>query len=195
MFQKKNSPSGFPMECETERLILCVLTPEALRMVSDFQWRNRESFEKYEPTLPENFYTASHQQALLKCEFQLALKMETIRYYVFLKDDPTQIIGTVCLHDIRRFSYSNCEIGYKFDKEYHHAGYAREAVARVVAIAFENLGLHRVFARVMPENTASIRLLEALHFKNEGLERECIQIQDRWQDHIRYAILNPNPDF
>ncbi len=194
MFQKKNNSASFPMECETARLILRVLTPEALRPVADFQWRNRELFEKYEPTLPENFYTASHQQAILKCEFQLALKMETIRYYVFLKDDPTQIIGTVCLHDIRRFSYSHCEIGYKFDMEYQHAGYAREAVACAVSIAFENLNLHRIFARVMPENTSSIRLLEALNFHNEGLERGCIQIQGRWQDHIRYAILNPNLD-
>lgn len=191
MFQKKAPSASFAMEYETERLLLKVLSPDALREVMEFQWRNRELFEKYEPTLPENFYTAEHQQALLKCEFQLALKMETIRFYVFLKSDPSQIIGTVCLHDIRRFAYSYCEIGYKFDMAYQHMGYAREAVAMVLSVAFQTLGLHRVFARVMPENTPSIRLLESLHFTEEGVERECIQIQGVWQDHIRFALLNP----
>ena len=90
------------------------------------------------------------------------------------------MIGTVCLHDILRMPYSCGEIGYKFDHAFHHQGFAREAVAKVISIAFMELHLHRVFARVMPENTASLRLLEALHFTSEGLERSCLCIQGVW---------------
>ena len=59
-----------------------------------------------------------------------------------------------------------------------------------VSIAFAALGLHRMYARVMPENTASIRLLKSLLFEEEGLERECIKIQGKWQDHLRFSLLN-----
>lgn len=176
---------------QTERLILKILTPDYHRSVLDFQIRNRERFEQYEPTRVGNFYTTSHQQAILKCEYKLATKLSTIRFYVFRKEDPHTIIGTVCLHDVLRVPYCCCEIGYKFDYAYLHQGYAREAVKKVLEIAFLDLRLHRVFARVVPDNTPSINLLKSLSFTEEGLERGCTQIQGKWTDHLRFAKLSP----
>ncbi len=179
------------MSYETERLKLEILTPSSMRQVLEFQLRNKELFERYEPTRPENFYTLNHQQSLLKCELKLAMKLSTIRFYVFKKEAPSQIIGTVCLHDVLRMPYCCCEIGYKFDHAYHHLGYAREAVVKALDIAFLELGLHRVFARVVPENAPSVRLLESLGFVQEGLEHGCTQIQGVWTDHLRYGLLSP----
>lgn len=176
---------------QTDRLILKILTPDYFREVLEFQIRNKDLFERYEPTRPENFYTLGHQQAVLKCEYKLATKLSTIRFYVFKKEAPRTIIGTVCLHDVIRMPYSCCEIGYKFDYAYHHQGYAREAVAKALDIAFSELGLHRVFARVVPDNTSSIRLLNSLGFMEEGLEHSCTQIQGTWTDHLRFALLSP----
>lgn len=176
---------------QTDRLILKILTPDYLREVLEFQLRNKDLFERYEPTRPGNFYTLGHQQALLKCEYKLAAKLSTIRFYVFKKDAPRTIIGTVCLHDVLRMPYSCCEIGYKFDHAYQHQGYAREAVAKALDIAFGELGLHRVFARVVPDNASSIRLLKSLDFMEEGLEHGCTQIQGTWTDHLRFALLSP----
>jgi len=184
------SHQRFAMEYETERLILKVLTPDCSKDIYKFVSKNREQFEKYEPILPANYYTPEHQHTILNCELKLALQTKHIRYYVFLKEQPKQIIGTVALHNIATAAYSSCEIGYKFDFDYQHKGYAREAVAMAVSIAFAALGLHRVYARVMPENTASIKLLKSLLFEEEGLERECIKIQGRWQDHLRFSLLN-----
>ena len=180
----------FAMEYETERLILRVLTPDYAKAVCRFVSKNRDQFEIYEPILPANYYTWEHQQAILSGELKLALQTKNIRYYVFLKENPEQIIGTVALHNIATTAYSSCEVGYKFDTDYQHKGYAREAVALAVSVAFAALGLHRVYARVMPENTASIKLLKSLLFEEEGLERECIKIQGKWQDHLRFSLIN-----
>lgn len=176
---------------QTDRLILKILTPDYAREALEFQIRNKDLFERYEPTRPENFYTLGHQQAILKCEYKLAAKLSTIRFYVFKKEHPRTIIGTVCLHDVLRMPYSCCEIGYKFDHEYQHQGYAREAVAKALDIAFLELGLHRVFARIVPDNIPSIRLLEAFHFMEEGMEHKCTLIQGKWTDHLRFALLSP----
>lgn len=176
---------------ETDRLILKIITPDYLREVLNFQIRNREAFEKYEPTRPDNFYTLSYQQSVIKCEFKLAMKMTTIRFYVFRKEDPNEIIGTVCLHDVLHLAYSCTEVGYKFDEAWQHMGYAKEALSKVLDIAFFDLSLHRVFARVMPENAPSIHLLSSLGFTEEGIERQCIQICGKWEDHIRFSYLNP----
>ena len=184
------SHQRFAMEYETERLILRVLTPDYAKSVCRFVTKNRKQFEIYEPILPANYYTWEHQQAILSGELKLTLQTKNIRYYIFLKENPEQIIGTVALHNIASAAYSSCEIGYKFDADYQHKGYAREAVAMAVSIAFAALGLHRVYARVMPENTASIKLLKDLLFEEEGLERECIKIQGKWQDHLRFSLIN-----
>lgn len=177
---------------QTNRLILKILTPDHNRSVLAFQIRNRERFERYEPARAENFYTPAHQQAILKCEYKLATKLSTVRFYVFQKDYPNTIIGTVCLHNILRMPYCSCEIGYKFDYAYLHQGYAREAVQKALEIAFFDLGLHRVSAMVVPDNTPSIRLLNALSFTEEGLERSCTQIQGKWTDHLRFSLISPN---
>lgn len=176
---------------KTRRLVLKLLGPDAAQQVLAFQLRNRELFERYEPTRPDNFYTAAHQQAILKCEQKLALSLSTVRFYVFLPENPHVIIGTVCLRDIFRMPYFCCEIGYKFDHAYHHMGYAREAVEAAVEIAFRDLQLHRVFARVIPDNSASVRLLLDLSFEEEGLERECILIRGKWTDHLRFTRICP----
>lgn len=179
------------MSYETERLKMELPNPAATRQVLEFQLRNQALFERYEPTRPDNFYTLSHQHSLLKCEQKLAMKLSTIRFYVSQKEAPASIIGTVCLHDVLRMPYSCCEIGYKFDHAYHHHGYAKEAVAKALDIAFLDLELHRVFARVVPDNMPSIRLLESLDFMQEGIEHECTQIRGVWTDHLRYARLSP----
>jgi ribosomal-protein-alanine N-acetyltransferase len=181
-------------EYQTDRLVLKIVNTGHLREVYEFQIRNRSLFERYEPRRPENFYTLSYQQALIKCDFKLAMNLSTIRFYVFLKGQPHVIIGTVCLHDVVRGAYSCCEIGYKFDADYHHQGYACEAVVKALEIAFFELNLHRVFARVVPGNDASIRLLLSLGFTEEGLEHKSIQICGKWTDHLRFALINPALD-
>ena len=140
----------------TDRLILKILTPDDTNEVLAFQCRNRELFERYEPTRPPYFLTPAHQQAILKCEYDLARKCASIRFYVFLKTNPRIIIGTVCLHDILRMPYCCSEIGYKFDAAFQHQGYAREAVAKVLNIAFTDLA-----PRVCPRDAGKYSLSPA----------------------------------
>ena len=85
---------------ETDRLILKILKPECALQVLDFYNRDKELFEKYETNRLPDFYTVAHQQRLLRFEYNAAVKQTTIRFYVFLKEDISKIIGTVCLHDI-----------------------------------------------------------------------------------------------
>ncbi len=179
-------------EYQTERLILRILTPNYYKDVLEFQMKNRDIFEQYEPTRPLDFYSCSYQINLLRCEYKMAQRLTTVRFYVFSRQDPYTIIGTVCLHNITRAAYECCEIGYKFDRDWQHHGYAREAVDKVISIAFYELRLHRVFARVSLDNAASIKLLDSLHFKEEGIEQASILIRGKWTDHMRYALLHPH---
>ena len=177
------------LEYETNRLILKILSPQYAKDVLAFQENDRHLFEQYELDRYPDFYTVEHQEKILQCEYKLALKLSTVRFYVFLKDTPQTLIGTVCLYDISN-TYSRCEIGYKFASNYHHHGYAYETLEKAIDIAFNDLHLHRICARVQETNTASIHLLENLGFEKEGVCRHHLKIHGIWTDHLQYSLLS-----
>ncbi len=178
------------LQYETNRLILKVLGPDYASDVLRFYNKDKELFEKYEADRSPNFYTVAHQRNILHLEYGLTLKMQQVRFYVFLKEDPATIIGTVCLYNISNL-YSKAELGYKFSSEYHHQGYASEAVEKILDIAFTELNLHRICARVQEDNQPSIRLLVGLGFQKEGVCRDYLRIKGVWTDHLQYSLLAP----
>ena len=60
------------------------------------------------------------------------------------------------------------DLGYRFMKEYWGKGIATESAKACVNLGFNTLGLKRMIAMVLPENTNSIRVLEKLNFEYEN---------------------------
>ena len=60
-------------------------------------------------------------------------------------------------------------------------------------IAFEDLGLHRVQAETLPHNLASQHILERTGFRQYGMSPQYLKIAGRWQDHMMFQRLNPEP--
>ena len=179
------------LQYETQRLILKVIGPDYAKDILQFYLNDKALFEKYEMDRCPNFYTESHQHNILQAEYGLTLKMQQIRFYVFLKENPSQLIGTVCLYQVSTL-YSHAEIGYKFSSKFQHKGYASEAVEKLIDIAFIELNLHRICAHVLEENLPSIRLLENLGFEKEGLCRDYLCLHGTWKNHLQYSIIQPN---
>lgn len=179
------------LQYETSRLILKILNTDYAIDVLEFYLNDKELFERYETDRCPNFYTETHQRNILHLEYGLMLKLAQVRFYVFLKEAPDTIIGTVCLYDISKV-YSKCEIGYKFSSSCHHRGYAVEAVQKAVEIAFFDLQLHRICAHVLADNASSLRLLNRLGFEKEGICRDYLYFAGRWQDHLQYSLLAPD---
>ena len=69
----------------------------------------------------------------------------------------TILIGTVGFY--RGFKNKTGEIGYILTEGYRRKGYMLEAVTRVVEFGFTELGLDKIKAYTMGDNTASIQLL------------------------------------
>ena len=69
----------------------------------------------------------------------------------------------------------------------------RNAVALAADFAFEELRLHRLEAACLPTNVASIRVLRANGFQEEGLARSYLKINGEWRDHLLFALLADDP--
>lgn len=80
------------------------------------------------------------------------------------------------------------EIGYVLHPDYWGQGLAVEAARAVLAFGFDHLLLHRVEARFMQENTASLRVMQKLGMTFEGYHRESMLIKGSYRT-IGYCSL------
>lgn len=176
---------------ETERLSLQCLTSASALAVRDFYLENQRYFEPYELTRPEAFYTIGFQTSVLDWEWKEMQAKRCLRYFLFLKNNPADVIGSVNFSDIRLGFMQKASLGYKIDHRYWHQGYAYEACVKCLDIIFQEYGLHRIEAHIAPANQPSIHLIQKLGFTYEGLERESAEINHHWQDLHRFAKINP----
>ncbi|WP_417477617.1 GNAT family N-acetyltransferase [Maricaulis sp.] len=113
-------------------------------------------------------------------------------FFVFRSRDNV-LLGACNLNNVRRGVQQSADIGYWIGTPYIRQGHTRMAVRRIMAFAFDNLGLHRVEAACRPENRASRKLLKSIGFQFEGRARAFLNIAGEWHDHDRFALLNTDP--
>jgi RimJ/RimL family protein N-acetyltransferase len=81
------------------------------------------------------------------------------------------------------------QIGWIALPQHHGKGFMTEAVGRVVALAFESVGAHRIVAEIMGGNDASLRLAERVGFRQEAHFAQSAFVKGGWRDEYVYALL------
>lgn len=96
--------------------------------------------------------------------------------------------GQVTIGGIARGSLLSAYIGYWIDQRVAGRGIMPTAVAMATDHCFREVGLHRVEINIRPENTASLRVVEKLGFREEGLRERYLHIDGDWRDHLTFAL-------
>lgn len=119
-----------------------------------------------------------HQKQDPRIKFQFAVTLKSTG----------QLIGNC---GVRRNSAEAFEgdMGYELDPDHWGRGYATEAARAVLRFGFSNMGLHRIYAACVADNTGSAHVLEKLGMQQEGRLREDEYYKGRWWDTLLYAIL------
>jgi aminoglycoside 6'-N-acetyltransferase len=81
------------------------------------------------------------------------------------------------------------EVGWLLSPNERGKGYATDAARALLRLAFDEIGLHRVYAELDPRNTASIALCERLGMRHETHIVEHMWLKGEWTDTGGYAIL------
>lgn len=81
------------------------------------------------------------------------------------------------------------EIGYWIAKPYWGRNYATEATRAVIALGFDKLGLHRLYARHFTQNPASGRVMQKAGMTYEGTLRHTYRRFGEWRDSTFYSVL------
>lgn len=104
------------------------------------------------------------------------------------RDGDGTVLGEVVLKWLDR-QHMQGELGFVLNPKHHGHGYATEAAAAVLALAFDGLGLHRVIGRCDARNTASARVMERLGMRREAHFVQNEKFKGEWGDEFIYAML------
>ena len=100
------------------------------------------------------------------------------------------LAGQINVANILYGSVSSATVGYWIGQDFAGRGAMPIAVALTVDYLFDELGLHRVEIDIRPENEASLRVVEKLKLREEGLKERFIHIDGQWRDHRVFAITS-----
>jgi RimJ/RimL family protein N-acetyltransferase len=98
-------------------------------------------------------------------------------------------VGSVFIRDIDR-RHRKGEFGiFIGEQAVTGRGVGAAATALVLDHAFDVLGLHRVFLRVLADNASAIRSYERSGFRHEGVLREDVLLSGEFRDVVLMGVL------
>lgn len=100
-----------------------------------------------------------------------------------------ELAGQLNVSSITYGSLSSATIGYWVSERFAGHGVTPTAVALATDYCFFTVGLHRMEICIRPENEPSLRVVEKLGFRYEGLRRRYIHINGDWRDHFCFALV------
>ena len=106
--------------------------------------------------------------------------------FVILKDGV--VVGQLNVANVQHGSVSSATIGYWIAKSAAGQNIMPTAVALAIDFLMDEIGLHRVEIDIRPENLPSLRVVEKLGLRQEGLKERFIHIDGAWRDHKIFAI-------
>ncbi|MDR0593316.1 MAG: GNAT family N-acetyltransferase [Bifidobacteriaceae bacterium] len=98
------------------------------------------------------------------------------------------MVGQVTISSITRGAVQSGAIGYWIDRGAAGRGIVPAAVALAFDHAVTSAGLHRLEIAIRPENGPSLRVVEKLGFREEGLRPRYLHVNGHWRDHRVFAL-------
>lgn len=115
-------------------------------------------------------------------------KSDSVLWGICLLDDPSKIIGTICIWNITPENFRG-EIGYLLHPSFWGKGLMKEAINAVLDYGFNVIGLNSIGAQLSPENLSSVSVLEKTGFVKEGYLKENFYFDGEFSDTLIYSKL------
>lgn len=168
----------------TERLVLRLFQTSDAGTVA----KHCNNYNIYKSTMYLPF-PYSLDDALSWMEHHYDNFMEDLSYEFAVTDKETgELYGAIGLSNNKHFNQG--EIAYWIGEKYWGKGYATEAAQSIVKFAFEEKKLHKVFARYFSSNPASGKVMEKIGMKQEGILKDHIIKDGKYEDLVYYGLIN-----
>lgn len=190
--QKRSKSEIFALE--TDRLRLSVFRKSEASRVTDYLVKNRDFHTRFSQTHPDSYFTVQEQRKYLAFDCDSFLAGSLVPLWITVKGSD-DIAGRVSFFNLAYGGMMNCATGYHLGLEYTGKGYMTEALTASCSFMFKDYKMHRIEAFILPENEASIRLIERAGFVKEGKRVSYMHINWQYRDHEAYYLLEPDYRF
>ncbi len=180
-------PYEFTAPLRTSRLLLRTMTGEDVDDIHAYQ--SRAEVCRYLMWEPRTRDEVAEKVAEYSNAIALRGDGDYWQLAVERASDPGRVIGDV-FFTIKSGANATGEIGWTLHPDQGGQGYMTEAASAVLAIAFDEIGLHRVLADLDPRNVASVALCKRLGMREEAYFVEDLWVKGGWADTGIYAILD-----
>ncbi len=176
---------------QDDDIILRTAEPTDGKLISDYFIANRDFLREWEPKREDAFFSeAGWTQRLIKLN---ELHRMGLGYYLIILDsDSGEMLGTISFSNISRFPFHACNVGYSLSQTAQGRGVMTRALRMAVEYMFDIQNLHRIMAGYMPRNKRSESVLKRLEFTQEGLAKDYLLINGKWEDHVLTSLTNAN---
>lgn len=176
----------------TQRLILREPYYQEADKIVYFLKTNKQFNQPYEPIRSEEYYTTEYWQDRILNRDTKTFDQRGLQLFLYLKNDQTKTIGYINFDNVIRGCFQSCTLGYTLEQTVQGKGYMTEALTAGIEHVFSNMNLHRIQANYIKDNQKSAKLLEKLGFKQEGIAKDYLYINGKWQDHVLTSLINKN---
>jgi ribosomal-protein-alanine N-acetyltransferase len=161
----------------------CVLREATLAQAADlFRIRSQVEGARYGPDPWEDPQRA---EQVIREWHKGFVDQEDIPWGIFFKEED-RFIGHIKYASIRQYL---AMVGYHLDMAYWNQGIMTEVLAAVVDFLYTKTDAHRLQATVHKDHPVSMRVLEKMGFKREGLLRQRAFWHGKFCDLYMYALL------
>jgi RimJ/RimL family protein N-acetyltransferase len=179
-------PYEFSGPLRTERLLIRSMVAGDVDDIHAYQ--SREDVSRYLPYLPRSREEVAEKVAKYSQATAIGGEGDYWQLAIERLAEPGHVIGDVYF-SLRSVTDASAEIGWTLHPSHEGHGYMTETAAAILEIAFSEIGVHRVFARLDPRNSASAALCRRVGMRDEALFTEDIWFKGEWGDTSIFAIL------
>lgn len=176
----------------SDRLLLRIAIHEDIPQILKYFTDNKAYLTPFYPQWAEHFFTEEYWQYQLENTFLEFIHDQSLKLFIFPRNRPNKVIGTINFNNFIRGAAHFCYVGYSLAENAQGKGYMTEGLKAAIDYVFEDLNFHRIMANYMPHNQRSGNVLKRLGFVVEGYARDYLLINGQWQDHILTSLTNPH---
>lgn len=178
-------PTMITLRDREEQIVLRPLRARDREEWEDLRVVNRAWLAPWEATDPDVGLGRARFRAALRHQEREA---QAGRLQPFVIEHRGRLVGQMHLFGIAWGSVRSGAAGYWVSERLAGRGLVPLALAGLVDHALYGIGLHRVEVNIRPENAASLRVVEKLGFRDEGVRRRYLHIGGTWCDHRTFAL-------
>ncbi|MEI6277274.1 MAG: GNAT family protein, partial [Prolixibacteraceae bacterium] len=164
-------------------ITLRALEPEDIDLL--YEWENCE----------ENWTVSNTVNPFSKYLLALYIKnsdkdiYETRQLRMMIETLNGETVGAIDLFDFDPF-HERVGIGVLIHKtENRSKGFASAALNLMISYCFEKLNLHQIYANILTDNDASMKLFTHAGFVLAGTKKEWVREGDKWKDEYQLQLL------